>query len=433
VAQPSPTFTGFPDAWLSELSKNAPCLTLACVSFKKILAASVVSTAAGKPDRFRALSDRANKPELLLQELIALASVNPAFLPAGHARAGEHRVADFLAATAARAGLEVEFQTVLPNRSNLLARLRPPKKPRHRILLAPHMDTVDGNEAQFLPLKKDGKLFGRGACDTKGSVAAMLSALADLARDGRGPAETEILFTGLVDEENAQMGSRALVRTRLKADLAIVGEPTNLQVITAHKGSLWLKLETRGKSVHGSVPELGKNAVHEMARVVEVLETDYAQEIQRRRHPLLGTPTVSVGSIAGGTQANIVPDRCTIMVDRRTLPGETEAGVRREIQALLRRKKLKAVLLNGKTEPCLPLETNPRSPMVARFLESIGQSKPVGVRYFCDAAVLAQGGIPSVAFGPGDIAEAHTANEWIAIESLNQAKRLLVRFLQSLP
>jgi acetylornithine deacetylase/succinyl-diaminopimelate desuccinylase-like protein len=170
-----------------------------------------------------------------------------------------------------------------------------------------------------------------------------------------------------------------------------------------------------------------------MARVVEVLETEYARDIQRNRHPLLGTPTVSVGSIAGGTQANIVPDRCTIMVDRRTLPGETEAGVRREIQGLLRRKKLKAVLLNGKTEPCVPLETSIRSPMVARFLESIGQSKPLGVRYFCDAAVLAQAGIPSVAFGPGDIAQAHTANEWIEIESLNEAKRRLVRFLESLP
>jgi len=359
--------------------------------------------------------------------------VNPAFLPEGHARAGEHRVADFLAATAARAGLDVEFQDVLPNRSNLLARLSPPKTAKHRVLLAPHMDTVDGNDAQFLPLKKDGKLFGRGACDTKGSVAAMLSALSDLARSGKGPGETEIIFAGLVDEENAQMGSRAFTKRRIKADLAIVGEPTCLQVITAHKGSLWLKLETRGKSVHGSVPELGKNAVHEMAKVVEVLETEYADQIQRRRHPLLGTPTVSVGSIIGGTQANIVPDRCTIMVDRRTLPGETEGGVRREIQALLREKKLKAVLLNGKTEPCLPLETNPRSPMVARFLESIGQSKPLGVRYFCDAAVLARGGIPSIAFGPGDIAQAHTANEWIAIDSLNDAKRMLVRFLEALP
>jgi len=379
------------------------------------------------------LSGDTDITEKLLSELIALPSVNPAFLPAADPKGGEKRMADFLAATAAQAGLEVEFRPVFSGRSNLLVRLSPGGKTKRRILLAPHLDTVDGHDGQFIPLKKNGKIFGRGACDTKGSVAVMLSALIDLARRGNRPAETEIVFAGLIDEENAQSGSRALAKSGLKADLAIVGEPTCLKVVTAHKGSLWLKLETRGKSAHGSVPELGKNAVHAMARVVEALETDYAEEIQRRRHPLLGFPTVSVGSIAGGTQANIVPDRCSIMVDRRTLPGETEASVRREIQSFLRRKGLRAELLNGKTESCLPLETDPCLPLVAQLLRSVGQRKPVGVRYFCDASVLAQGGIPSVAFGPGDIAQAHTAEEWISIESLKRARGMLTRFFETLP
>ncbi len=372
------------------------------------------------------------KTEKLLRELIALPSVNPAFLPAGDPHAGEAHVADFLAAVAAQAGLDVEFRKVLPGRSNLLARLSPSGKVRRRILLAPHLDTVDAREDQFTPRKRNGRLFGRGACDTKGSVAAMLSALCGLARGGQRPRETEIVFAGLVDEENGQAGSRALVASGFKADLAIVGEATRLQVVTAHKGSLWLRLETRGKAAHGAHPELGRNAIHAMARVVDVLETDYAARLQRRRHRLLGHATVSVGTICGGTQANVVPDYCNILVDRRTLPGETEATVWRELNSLLRGKRLKAALVNGKDAPCLPLETDPALPQVVQLMNSFGQRRPAGVHYFCDASVLAHGGIPSVVFGPGDIAQAHTAEEWISLAELERGQAMLLRFLKSL-
>lgn len=373
------------------------------------------------------------RTEKLLRELIALPSVNPAFVPAPAPRAGERPVAEFLGATAGAAGLEVEFQNVLPGRANLLARLSPRGRMRQRLLLAPHLDTVNGAQEQFTPRRSDGRLYGRGACDTKGSVAALLGALCELARNRRRPAQTEIVFAGLVDEENGQAGSRALAAAGLKADLAVVGEATRLKVVTAHKGSLWLRLETRGQAAHGSQPEFGRNAVHAMARIVDLLETHYAAQLRRRRHRLLGCATVSVGVIAGGTQANIVPDQCSILVDRRTLPGETETGVRREISALLRRKNLKASLANGKLAPCLPLETNPRLPLVAHFLHSMGQTKPAGVNYFCDASVLARGGIPSVVFGPGDIAQAHTADEWISLDSLEQARAMMIRFFESLP
>ncbi len=372
------------------------------------------------------------KTAKLLRALIALPSVNPAFLPARDPRAGERRVAEFLAATAAQAGLDVELKPVAPGRSNVLARLAPRGKARQRILLAPHLDTVVATDAQFVPVTRNGRLFGRGACDTKGSVAAMLTALCELARTRQRPAETEVIFAGLIDEEHGQAGSRALVASSLRADLAIVGEPTCEQVVTAHKGTLWMKLETRGKSAHGSSPELGRNAVHAMARVVDLLETAYAAQLRRRRHPLLGCATVSVGAICGGTQANIVPDRCSILVDRRTLPGETEASVRREINALLRRRNLAVAFVHDKLPPCLPLETSPKLPLVARFLRSVGQRKPVGVRYFCDASVLARGGIPSIVFGPGDIAQAHTADEWISLAALERGKAMLLRFLQSL-
>ncbi len=372
--------------------------------------------------------------ETLLSELIALPSVNPAFLPAGDPLSGEQRVADFLAAVAARAGLSVELQNVLPGRSNLIARLTPPGKIRQRLLLAPHLDTVPVAAAsQFSPRKKNGRLFGRGACDTKGSVAAMLTALCELAHAKSRPRTTEIIFAGLVDEENAQAGSRALAASGLKADLAIVGEPTQLKIVTAHKGSLWLKLETHGKSAHGARPDLGRNAVHAMARIVDALETSYAAQLRRRRHPLLGHATVNVGMIHGGTQPNIVPDMCAITIDRRTLPGETEAGVRREITAQLARKKIPAKFSRAKLLPALPLETNLSLPLVQQFMRNAGQTRPAGVDYFCDASVLASGGIPSVVFGPGGIAQAHTADEWISLASLQRAREMLLRFFRSLP
>ncbi len=372
--------------------------------------------------------------EKLLAELIALPSVNPAFLPARHPHAGEGRVAEFLAAVTAGAGLEVEFQKVVPRRTNLLARLRPAGRIRSTILLAPHLDTVNvTDESQFVPTRRQGRLYGRGACDTKGCVATFVSALCALAKSKSRPRETEIIFVGLVDEENAQVGSRALVASGLKADLAIVGEPTRLQVVTAHKGSVFVAVTTRGKAAHGATPQFGRNAVHAMARVVDLLETDYAAQLRRRRHPLLGHGTISVGTIAGGTQANIVPDACVMLADRRTLPGETDASVCGEIATLLRGHKLKATLSSGRLAPCLPLETEADLPLVRQFLRSAGQSRPTGVHYFCDAAVLAGGGIPSVIFGPGDIAQAHTSDEWISLAQLERGQALLLRFLKSLP
>src|ERR1041385_3397181 len=171
------------------------------------------------------------RTEKLLAELIALPSVNPAFLPTCHQNAGEKNVADFLASIAARAGLEIEFQNVLPNRSNFIARLLPRNKIRQTILLAPHLDTVGADGTKFIPQRKNGRLYGRGACDTKGSVAAMLTALCELAESKSRPQETEIVFAGLIDEEHAQAGSRALAKSKFKANLAIVGEFTNLQVV----------------------------------------------------------------------------------------------------------------------------------------------------------------------------------------------------------
>ncbi|MEI7733068.1 MAG: M20 family metallopeptidase [Verrucomicrobiota bacterium] len=374
------------------------------------------------------------KTARLLRELVALPSVNPAFLPPGDPRTGEHRVADCLAAMASQAGMDVEFQKISSERANLLVTLSPSGKVQRRILLAPHLDTVpSANPEQMVPRLKQGRLYGRGACDTKGSVAAMFLAMQAMATARRRPKHTEIVFAGLVDEESGQAGSRALAASGIKADLAIVGEPTLLEVVTAHKGDIWLRIQTHGKAAHGACPDQGRNAVHAMARVVDALETEYAAQLRQRTHPLLGHATVNVGRIVGGTQPNIVPDLCEIAIDRRTLPGETDAGVRREIQTLLRGRGLKVTLSNRKTGTCLPLETNPRLALVQELLRAAGRSQSRGVHYFCDASVLALGGIPSVVFGPGNIAQAHTSDEWISLVELDKAARILTRFLQVMP
>ncbi len=373
-------------------------------------------------------------PAKLLRDLIALPSVNPALLPAGDPRAGEQRVAELLAAVARRAELEVSAQEVFPGRCNVFAALRPTGKVRQRVLLAPHMDTVGvAEEAQFKPVAKGGRIYGRGACDTKGSVAAMLTALIAVASSAQRPAGTEITFCALVDEEVGQGGSRFLVRRGFKADLAIVGEPTLCRVVTAHKGDLWLKLETRGKAAHGSRPDLGRNAVHAMAKIVDLLETDYAAHLRRRRHPLLRHATVNVGAIAGGRQPNIVPDHCAIRIDRRTIPGENDAAVKRELLRFIRRHGLSATLADSKSEaPAPPMETSLKLPLVRQFLHAAGQRKPLGADFFTDAGVLSASGIPSVVFGPGDIAQAHTVDEWVTVSQLERATKLLTKFLQSL-
>jgi acetylornithine deacetylase/succinyl-diaminopimelate desuccinylase-like protein len=374
----------------------------------------------------------------LLRDLVALPSVNPAFLPSGDSRVGEELVGGFVMATAASAGLDVEIQEVVPGRGNVLARLSPSGKVRRRVLLAPHLDTVGepNLSALLVPRIGGGRLTGRGACDTKGCVAAMLEAVRRVAKSGKRPETTEVVFLGLVDEENGQLGSRHYAskagRPGYGADLAIVGEPTRLEVVTAHKGDVWLQLRTRGRAAHGATPHLGRSAVLEMARVVEALEVGYRAQLNARSHPLLGSPTINVGSIRGGTQPNIVPDECMIAIDRRTLPGEGEALVRREIRALLAERGLKVVFDVLRAAPCHALETDPDLPLVRALCRVAGRKETRGVHYFCDAAPLAEGGIPSVVFGPGDIAQAHTRDEWISVGSLERGADQLERFLRGL-
>lgn len=369
----------------------------------------------------------------LLLELIALPSINPAFLEGRPQLTGEKRVSDLLECWCKKAGMDVATRLVLPGRHNLFASLAPPLKPTGRVVLAPHLDTANIQSEDLLTPRVEGeRIYGRGACDTKGCVAAMLTAMARVARGGVRPERTEIVFLGLVDEESGQEGSRAVAASGWKADLAIVGEPTRLKVVTAHKGDVWLYVDTRGKAAHGSRPELGRNAIEEMARVVAALGGPYASKLRAKRHRLLGSGTINVGTIQGGNQPNIVPDSCRISIDRRTLPGEDEKTVARELRALFRARGIRASLSNMRGGSCVALETDTALPFVRDFMKAARQRRPCGVDYFCDAAVLSSGGIPSVVFGPGDIAQAHTANEWIATDSLETGTDLLEAFLRTL-
>jgi acetylornithine deacetylase/succinyl-diaminopimelate desuccinylase-like protein len=171
-----------------------------------------------------------------------------------------------------------------------------------------------------------------------------------------------------------------------------------------------------------------------MARITEALLTEYADELRKRTHPLLGHPSINIGTIKGGSQTNVVPERCSIEIDRRTLPGETEQSVYEEINRILDKRKLKVVNpRESRGVPCPPLETNPELPVVLQFLKAAKRRKPKGVDYFTDASPIAMGGTPAIVFGPGDIAQAHSADEWIDLNQLDQATAIVLRFLQDQP
>lgn len=369
-----------------------------------------------------------------LAELVELPSVNPAFVPPGDPHAGEQRVAEYVEQRARAAGLETERQRVVGDRENVLVRLTPRGRVRHRLVWAPHMDTVTvSDERQLRPRRKGDRLHGRGACDTKGSLAAMLWVLTEAARRGRRPAGTEVILAALVDEEYGQAGSRRLARQEWGVDLAVVGEPTGLRVVTAHKGVLWLRLVAEGRAAHASTPWLGRSAVTALARAVTVLEGEYAPALAQRVHPLVGPPTLSVGRIGGGRQPNMVPDEAWAEVDRRLVPGEKADAVLREVRSCLRRHGLRVRVERMQKEDCPPLETDASHPWVRRFFEVVGQVRAEGAHFFCDAAVLAAGGTPAVVHGPGDVAQAHTRDEWVSVAQVETACRQLAALLEGLP
>jgi acetylornithine deacetylase/succinyl-diaminopimelate desuccinylase-like protein len=362
-------------------------------------------------------------PVALLGDLIRIPSVNPEGDP-GIATPGELRIAEFLESHCRDLGAEVSLQPVLENRPNLIARFPSDAPGKPRLLFAPHTDTVSVAGMTIDPFGgevKDGKVWGRGASDTKGSMAAMLTALARV-REIIPKLTHEIWFAGLMGEESGQYGAKSLAAAE-HFDFVIAGEPTELQTVHAHKGSLWVTLKSHGKAVHASAPERGVNAIYAMTRTIEKIRSDVIPQLAGHPHPLLGHPTLSVGTIHGGSKTNIVPDYCEATLDIRLTP-----GVEPEMVVALLREAASDVELSYLSSK--PLFTDPQTPLVQK-LSSLGAC-PTWAPWFCDAAIFAARGIPAVALGPGSIAQAHTADEWIKISDLEDGADFFERFLRSL-
>lgn len=376
----------------------------------------------------------------LLAELVSVNSVNGSMRDGP----GEGAIAEYVAAYGQRCGAEVQVEEVLPSRPNVRLRL-PRTSPTggvgvRRLLLDIHLDTVplDTMPDALTPRIERGRLWGRGACDTKASLAAALTALSRLAGSGLArDAEIELLCT--VDEEYLKRGVMHAKAQGLTADAAIVGEPTGLRPVIAHKGALRWRLITIGKAAHTSRPENGHNAIYEMVDVIDWLRERIEPTLGLQNHALLSPPTFTVGRIDGGVGVNIVPERCAIEIDRRTLPQEEPEGILAEIDALLAELMRRRPGLRVEREaPFLSergLETAPGAAVVQALQQScrdvLGPQAPVapeGVPYGTDATHLQ--GIPTVVFGPGDIAQAHSADEWVELRQVEQGSEILLKVME---
>jgi len=371
-------------------------------------------------------------PAALLQELVRIPSVNPDCAP-GQGATGEMACAKRIGGLLEACGAVVSYDEVLPGRPNVIGRFPCGRAGKPGILLAPHVDTVSVMGMSIDPFAaeiRDGKIYGRGASDTKGTMAAMLWALHEL-RDDLADLTCAVTFVGLMGEEADQPGSKDFA-ARYGADFsfAVVGEPTSLDTVYAHKGCVWLKLSAKGRSCHGSTPENGENAIRKLLPVLETLVPHLESRLPDYADAVLGIPTVSLGMISGGSSPNIVPSDCHATLDFRETPALFEAGgALRLVREFLGARQLQDQIAVEVIGDSCPLHTDPATDGIRR-LESIG-SRLTTAPWFCDAGRLAGGGIPSVACGPGSIAQAHTKDEYLAISDLEAGADFYRRFLET--
>ena len=378
--------------------------------------------------RFLGRADR-NAVERRLLRYVGAHSVNPAI----DGGPGEAELAGILAADLRAEGFEPVREAVHPGgRDNISATLSG-RAGAPVVMFQAHLDTVGlSGKAGTEALSSGGRVYGRGACDTKGSLAAMVEALFLLR--GVDPDErATVMLAGGIDEEVSGTGAPALAAAHPEIDMAVVGEPTGLEIAAAHKGVLFFEIAAAGVPAHSSKPHLGRNAIYAMARVLDALETRYLPKLDPVGHPLVGPATLSVTTIAGGTALNVVPAECVISLDRRVIPGEDHAGLLDEFDELL--DGLEGVSLQRR-QPLMaaaPLDTPPDSPVVqalSRARESViggGPATPIGVTYGTDASAFGPAGISCVVFGPGSIDQAHSDEEWVGIEETALAAEILAQ------
>ncbi len=372
-----------------------------------------------------------DSPVALLQELIRIPSVNPDNAP-DQGATGENECARWVGKFLEKCGAEISYEEVLPNRPNVIARF-PSHSTEKGVLFAPHIDTVSVVGMTVDPFAadiSDGRIYGRGASDTKGTMAAMLWALFTM-KDELAALQRPVAFVGLMGEEAGQPGSTHFaVQHGSEFDFALVGEPTSLETVHAHKGCVWLELITRGRSCHGSTPHEGVNAIRpildHLPRLIDKIESI----LPNYRDETLGAPTMNIGMIRGGTSPNIVPDFCSATLDFRETPSfNADGGGLALVRKLLADEGLEDLFEIKIQCDSVPLLTPPETDGVRR-LESIG-SKLTTAPWFCDAGRLSGGGIPSVACGPGSIAQAHTKDEFLAINDLEKGVEFYQNFIKT--
>jgi succinyl-diaminopimelate desuccinylase len=370
----------------------------------------------------------------LLRELVAIDSTNRDVQPGA---AGESGVADFVRRFLDGIGLEVTVVEVEPGRPNVSGLLRVPGATR-TLLLDSHMDTMPAGgmgDRAHRPEIRGGRMYGRGSCDDKASLASMLAAMKAL--EGISDSlPVNVLMLASMGEENTMAGIKHFAQSGVHVDAAIVGEPTDLRIVIAHKGYLRLRIRTVGRAAHTSDPSAGDSAIYQMADVIALIRDDLQYRWRSVSHPLLPPPTLAIGKISGGQAVNIVPAECTIDVDRRLLPHEDPEAIVAEVRGALadltkRRPELK-IELDQPTAIDRGLDTPATAPVVlaarAACESVLGKAEVVGVSYGTHAAPLWRiADIPSIVLGPGSIAQAHTADEYVELAQLPLAVEIYCR------
>jgi acetylornithine deacetylase len=390
-----------------------------------------------------------------LRDYVAIPSVNPMRRDDIDASiAGERRYAEHLREQLRRAGLDAEL-TGPHERPSVIAEARA-RDAEETLLVASHLDTVpvDGMEIDpFDPRIEGGRLYGRGSCDTKGGMAALVAALEDVL--ARGTLRRNLLVVGESDEELGSTGARAILEhlaDRLpretggtsatpagrpaRVDWAIATEPTDLRVVTRHKGVTHAKLSASGIAGHSSDPAAGRNAIVALARATLALDA-LSNALGQRLDPALGPATLSVGLVEGGSAVNIIPDRASLILDRRTLPGESADSVRSEIEASLASERIRDVEVEWcRTEKgalCTP-DSHPAVRACQRALATIGlPTETAAVAFGTDGGVFQTAGLPTVVLGPGSILQAHTPREWVDLRQVETMADLFRRILEGTP
>ena len=378
----------------------------------------------------------------LLRELVTIESVNPSLVPGAR---GEAAAAEFLRDFLRRQGIAAELQEAAPGRPNVVAWIGPTtdaggagQKPRAALAIVAHIDTVGaGNMPDpFAPRENQGRLYGRGALDIKSGVAAMCVAALAASREDR-PLSRPLLVAAVVDEEWNSIGTEAFLR-EYTAEAVVVLEPTDLRLCVAHKGYAWFEVTTHGRAAHGSLPEDGRDAIRMMGRVLNVLDALDRKLAQLSPHERLGHSSLHASLISGGQELSSYPSECRLQVERRTLPGESDAQVEAEFRSLLagleaRDPEFRATLRRLGSRS--PYEISPDAPIAAAAAGAIrdvtGLVELAGMAAWTDTALLAAAGIPGVVFGPRGRG-LHGDEEYVELDSVHACAEVLHRLIARL-